>query len=142
LTDLKQRGVEDLLITCVDGLKGFDTAIASVFPMATIQLCIVHQLRNSFRFVPDKFMKELARDLKTVYQAPNREQGLENLLVVQEKWKATYPKAVQSWLEKWDRAAWRLLSPFFDFPTPIRKVMYTTNTVEGYHGTGHPASAA
>lgn len=89
LTDLKQRGFEDLLITCVDGLKGFDTAIA------TVQLCIVHQLRNSFRFVPDKLLKELASDLKTVYQAPNREQGLENLLVVQEKWGSAYPKAVQ-----------------------------------------------
>ena len=128
LTDLKQRGVEDLLITCVDGLKGFDTAIASVFPATTVQLCIVHQLRNSFRFVPDKLLKDLANDLKTVYQAPNREQGLEKLLVVQEKWGSAYPKAIQSWVEKWE-----LLSPFFDYPPAIRKVMYTTNTVEGYH---------
>jgi putative transposase len=128
LTDLKQRGVEDLLITCVDGLKGFDTAIGSVFPTTTVQLCIVHQLRNSFRFVPDKYLKELANDLKTVYQAPNREQGLENLLLVQDKWGSAYPKGVQPWLEKWE-----LLSPFFDYPTAIRKVMYTTNTVEGYH---------
>jgi putative transposase len=75
LTDLKQRGVDDLLITCVDGLKGFDTAIFNVFPAATVQLCIVHQLRNSFRFVPDKLLKDFARDLKTVYQAPNREQA-------------------------------------------------------------------
>jgi len=128
LTDLKQRGVEDLLVTCVDGLKGFDTAINSVFPAATVQLCIVHQLRNSFRFVPDKMLKDFANDLKTVYQAPNREQGMENLLLVQEKWGSTYPKAVQPWLEKWD-----LLSPFFDYPAPIRKVMYTTNMVEAYH---------
>ncbi len=128
LTDLKQRGVDDLLITCVDGLKGFDTAINSVFPAATVQLCIVHQLRNSFRFVPDKLLKEFARALKTVYQAPNREQGMENLLLVQEKWGSIYPKAVQPWLEKWE-----LLSPFFDYPAAIRKVMYTTNTVEGYH---------
>jgi transposase-like protein len=108
LTDLKQRGVEDLLVTCVDGLKGFDTAINSVFP--------------------DKMLKDFANDLKTVYQAPNREQGMENLLLVQEKWGSTYPKAVQPWLEKWD-----LLSPFFDYPAPIRKVMYTTNMVEAYH---------
>jgi putative transposase len=128
LTDLKQRGVDDLLITCVDGLKGFDTAIFNVFPAATVQLCIVHQLRNSFRFVPDKLLKDFARDLKTVYQAPNREQGMENLLLVQEKWGSAYPKAVQPWLEKWE-----LLSPFFDYPPAIRKVMYTTNTVEGYH---------
>ncbi|WP_186742589.1 IS256 family transposase [Spirosoma utsteinense] len=128
LSDLKQRGVEDLLITCVDGLKGFDTAITSVFPAATVQLCIVHQLRNSFRFVPDKLLQDFARDLKTVYQAPDRTQGMENLLLVQEKWGHLYPKAVQPWLEKWE-----LLSPFFDYPAAIRKVMYTTNTVEGYH---------
>lgn len=128
LTDLKQRGVEDLLITCVDGLNGFEMAIVSVFPATTVQLCIVHQLRNSFRFVPDKLLKELANDLKTIYQAPNREQGLESLLIVQEKWGSAYPKAIQPWVEKWES-----LSPFFDYPIPIRKVMYTTNTVEGYH---------
>lgn len=128
LTDLKQRGVEDLLITCVDGLKGFDTAIASVFPAATVQLCIVHQLRNSFRFIPDKVMKDFVQDIKTVYQAPDRVQGMENLLIVQAKWGKQYPQAVQPWLEKWE-----LLSPFFDYPAAVRKVMYTTNTVEGYH---------
>lgn len=128
LTDLKQRGVDDLLVSCIDGLKGFDTAIASVFPAATVQLCIVHQLRNSFRFVPDKLLKDFARDLKTVYQAPNREQGLENLLSVADKWGEAYPKAVQPWRDKWE-----LLSPFFDYPAAIRKVMYTTNTVEAYH---------
>lgn len=84
-----------MLITCVDGLKGFDTAINSVFPAATVQFCIVHQLRNSFRFVPDKLLKEFAQDLKTVYQAPGREQGMENMLLVQEKWGSIYPKAIQ-----------------------------------------------
>lgn len=128
LTDLKQRGVEDLLITCVDGLKGFDTAIASVFPAATVQLCIVHQLRNSFRFIPDKVMKDFVQDIKTVYQAPDRVQGMENLLIVQAKWGKQYPQAVQPWVDKW-----ALLSPFFDYPAAVRKVMYTTNTVEGYH---------
>ena len=128
LTDLKQRGVEDLLITCVDGLKGFDTAIASVFPAATVQLCIVHQLRNSFRFIPDKVMRDFVQDIKTVYQAPDRVQGMENLLVVQAKWGKQYPQAILPWLEKWE-----LLSPFFDYPAAVRKVMYTTNTVEGYH---------
>ena len=128
LTDLKQRGVEDLLITCVDGLKGFDTAIASVFPAATVQLCIVHQLRNSFRFIPDKVMKDFVQDIKTVYQAADRVQGMENLLIVQAKWAKQYPQAVQPWLDKWE-----LLSPFFDYPAAVRKVMYTTNTVEGYH---------
>lgn len=128
LTDLKQRGVEDLLITCVDGLKGFDTAIATVFPAATVQLCIVHQLRNSFRFIPDKYLKAFVKDIKGVYQAANRDQAMEELLVVQESWGQRYPQAVQPWLDKWE-----LLSPFFDYPAAIRKVMYTTNTVEGYH---------
>lgn len=128
LTDLKQRGVMDLLITCVDGLSGFDTAIANVFPAATVQLCIVHQLRNSFRFIPDKHLKEFVADIKTVYQAPMAEQGWEKLLVVEQTWSDRYPQAVQSW-----RTKWALLSPFFDYPAAIRKVMYTTNTVEGYH---------
>ncbi len=128
LTDLKQRGVEDLLITCVDGLSGFATAIANVFPAATVQLCIVHQVRNSFRFIPDKFLKDFVADIKTVYQAPTAEQGLEKLLIIEQSWGSRYPQAVQSW-----RAKWALLSPYFDYPAAVRKVMYTTNTVEGYH---------
>jgi len=128
LTDLKQRGVDDLLITCVDGLSGFDTAIANVFPTATVQLCIVHQLRNSFRFIPDKHLKEFVADIKTVYQAPTAEQGLEKLLIVEQIWGSRYPQAIQSW-----RTKWALLSPYFDYPAAVRKVMYTTNTVEGYH---------
>ena len=128
LTNLKQRGVEDLLITCVDGLAGFDTAIANVFPAATVQLCIVHQLRNSFRFIPDKHLKEFVTDIKTVYQAPDAGQGRENLLLVEKKWGSRYPQAVQSWVTKW-----ALLCPYFDFPAALRKVMYTTNTAEGYH---------
>ncbi len=86
LTDLKQRGVEDILISCVDGLKGFDTAINTVFPRTTVQLCIVHQLRNSFRFIPDKHLKEFVKAIKTVYQAPTAEQGWENLQWMQEQW--------------------------------------------------------
>ncbi len=128
LTDLKQRGVVDLLITCVDGLSGFDTAIGTVFPAATVQLCIVHQLRNSFRFIPDKHLKEFVADIKTVYQAPTAEQGWEALLVVERTWGDRYPQAVRSWVAKW-----ALLSPFFDYPAAVRKVMYTTNMVEGYH---------
>ena len=128
LTNLKQRGVEDLLITCVDGLSGFDTAIANVYPAATVQLCIVHQLRNSFRFIPDKHLKEFVVDIKTVYQAATAEQGWENLVLVENKWGNRYPQATQSWVTKWG-----LLCPYFDFPATVRKVMYTTNTVEGYH---------
>jgi putative transposase len=128
LTDLKQRGVEDMLIICVDGLKGFDTAIATVFPAATVQLCIVHQLRNSFRFIPDKYLKSFVKDIKGVYQASDRDQAMEQLLLVQETWGQRYPQAIQPWLDKWE-----LLSPYFEYPAAIRKVMYTTNTVEGYH---------
>ncbi len=128
LNDLKNRGIEDVLITCVDGLKGFDTAIANVYPAATVQLCIVHQLRNSFRFIPNKLLTDFVKDIKTVYQAADGVQGWENLLLVQQKWSQKYPQAVQPWVEKW-----ALLSPFFDYPSAVRKVMYTTNTVEGYH---------
>ena len=128
LTNLKQRGVEDLLITCVDGLSGFDTAIANVYPAATVQLCIVHQLRNSFRFIPDKHLKEFVVDIKTVYQAATAEQGWENRVLVENKWGNRYPQATRSWVTKWG-----LLCPYFDFPATVRKVMYTTNTVEGYH---------
>lgn len=129
LTDLKQRGVEDLLITCVDGLAGFDTAIANVFPAATVQLCIVHQLRNSFRFIPDKHLKEFVVDIKTVYQAPSADQGRENLVLVEQKWGSRYPQAVQSWVAKW-----ALLCPYFDFPAAVRKVMYTTAPAARQHG--------
>lgn len=128
LTDLKQRGVEDILISCVDGLKGFDTAINTVFPRTTVQLCIVHQLRNSFRFIPDKYLKDFVKDIKTVYQAPTAEQGWENLQWMQEQWGGRYPQALAGWVSNWG-----LLSSFYDYPASVRKVVYTTNTVEGYH---------
>ena len=99
-----------------------------MFPQTTVQLCIVHQLRNSFRFIPDKYLKDFVKDIKTVYQAPTVEQGWENLLLVQEQWGSRYPQAVAGWA-----ANWRLLSAFFEYPAAVRKVMYTTNTVEGYH---------
>ncbi|KAB7725160.1 IS256 family transposase [Rudanella paleaurantiibacter] len=128
LTDLKQRGVEDILISCVDGLKGFDTAINTVFPRTTVQLCIVHQLRNSFRFIPDKHLKEFVKAIKTVYQAPTAEQGWENLQWMQEQWGSRYPQALAGWVSNWS-----LLSSFYDYPASLRKVVYTTNTVEAYH---------
>lgn len=88
----------------------------------------MHQLRNSFRFIPTKFLADFIKDIKTVYQAADGVQGMENLLIVKEKWGVKYPQAVQPWLDKW-----ALLSPFFDYPPTVRKVMYTTNAVEGYH---------
>lgn len=104
-----------------------------MYPAATVQLCIVHQLRNSFRFIPTKFLADFVKDIKTVYQAADGvKRGapwrMENLLIVKEKWGVKYPQAVQPWLDKW-----ALLSPFFDYPPAVRKVIYTTNTVEGYH---------
>jgi putative transposase len=128
LGDLKQRGVEDVLIACVDGLKGFDSAINSVFPRTLVQLCIVHQLRNSFKYVPDKYLKEFVAAIKMVYQAPTAEEGWENLQQVQADWGSRYPQVVAGWV-----ANWPLLSTFYDQPAVVRKVIYTTNTVEGYH---------
>ncbi len=91
ITDLKNRGVEDILIACIDGLKGFPEAIATVFPLTQIQTCVVHQIRNSLRYIAEKDKKEFVADLKLVYQAVNKEQGFENLVVLDEKWSKKYP---------------------------------------------------
>ncbi len=128
ITDLKNRGVEDILIACIDGLKGFPEAIATVFPLTQIQTCVVHQIRNSLRYIAEKDKKEFVADLKPVYQAINKEQGFENLVKLDEKWGKKYPVPVQSWYNSWDT-----LSTFFEYNDQIRKVIYTTNTVEGFH---------
>jgi len=128
LQDFKNRGVEDIFISCVDGLKGFPEAIENVFPKTQIQLCIAHQIRGSLRFIPEKYIKEFIVDLKSVYQAPNSSIGEENLLVLEEKWRKLYPKAVEPWINNWDR-----LSIFFQYSQTIRKIVYTTNTIEAYH---------
>ena len=128
LTDLKNRGVEDILIACVDGLKGFPEAIEAVFPQAQIQTCVIHQIRNTMRYVVEKDKKEFMKDLKPVYQAVNKEDGYFNLLALEEKWGKKYPVAVQSWLNNWE-----YLSAFFAYNEEIRKVIYTTNTIEGFH---------
>lgn len=128
ITDLKNRGIEDILIACIDGLKGFPEAIATVFPLTQIQTCVVHQIRNSLRYITEKDKKEFVADLKPVYQAINKEQGFENLVKLDEKWGKKYPVPVQSWYNNWDT-----LSTFFEFDDHIRKVIYTTNTVEGFH---------
>jgi putative transposase len=128
ITDLKNRGVEDILIACIDGLKGFPEAIATVFPLTQIQTCVVHQIRNSLRYIAEKDKKEFVADLKPVYQAINKEQGFENLVKLDEKWGKKYPVPVQSWYNNWDT-----LSTFFEYNDQIRKVIYTTNTVEGFH---------
>lgn len=128
LTDLKNRGVEDMLIACIDGLKGFPQAIAAVFPQAQVQLCVVHQIRSSLRYVADKDKKAFIADLKPVYQALTKEQGYEKLLELDEKWGKKYPVPLQGWLANWEN-----LSTFFEFNADIRKVIYTTNIVEGFH---------
>lgn len=128
LTELKGRGVQDILIACVDGLKGFPEAIETVFPKTQVQLCIVHAIRNSLRYVASKYYKEFTTDLKTVYRAETRELAESQLQKLEEKWGSRYPSAVSSWRANWDH-----LSTFFGFPQEIRKMIYTTNSVEALH---------
>ena len=126
LNELKSRGVKDVSLFCVDGLTGFREAIGAVYPKARIQRCIIHQIRNSTRFVSYKHIKEFMRDLKTVYQANTEEQALNQLAIFKDKWGKQYPTAVRSWEENWD-----ILSTYFDYPVEIRKIIYTTNAIEG-----------
>lgn len=125
LTDLKARGVEDILIACTDNLKGFTDAIKGVFPQTITQLCVVHQIRNSCKYVVWKDRKEFCADLKEVYGAPNRAAAEDALAACSDKWGAKYRHAIQSWENNWDN-----LTSYFDFPMEIRKIMYTTNTIE------------
>lgn len=125
LTDLQNRGVNDIFIFCVDGLTGFPDAISSTFPKAKIQLCIVHMVRNALRYVPAKDMKAVARDLKSIYNAPTREAAEQALDDFSEKWSSKYPNIEKSWRNKWPN-----LITIFDYPDEIRKVIYTTNAIE------------
>lgn len=128
LTDLQNRGVQDILIACIDNLKGFAEAINSVYPQTVIQSCIVHQVRNSVKYVASKNQKEFIADLKRIYQAVNKETAESELLKLQQKWGEHYPVVIKSWQDNWEK-----LSAYFQFTAPIRKLIYTTNTVEGYH---------
>ena len=125
LTDLKNRGMEDVLIACVDGLKGFPEAIEAVYPKTEVQLCIVHMVRNSLRYVPWKDKKVLASDLRQVYRASTVEQAEQALGELELKWGSKYPTIGKSWRENWQRVI-----PFFAFPEDIRKAIYTTNAIE------------
>lgn len=129
VTDLQNRGVEDIFIACVDGLKGFSEAIAAVFPQTLIQKCVIHQIRNSLKYVTWSDRKEFTADLKLIYQAKTREVGETNLLKLSEKWSKKYPAAVRSWDDNWSE-----LSTFFDYPYELRRIIYTTNIIEGYNG--------
>ncbi len=128
LNELKNRGLEDVLIFSVDGLTGLKEAINAAYPKAEIQRCIIHQLRNSFKYVSYKDRKEFAKDFKSVYTAISEENALENLYELKEKWDKKYPFAIKSWEANWD-----VLSPFFKFPTEVRRIMYTTNIIESLH---------
>jgi len=128
LTDLNNRGLQDILIASVDGLKGFPEAIKAIFPQTEVQLCIIHQIRNSIRYVASKNHKEFIADLKPVYKAVSKEVAEEELLKLDEKWGKLYPIVIQSWQNKWEN-----LSVYFKYPPEIRKVIYTTNIIESVH---------
>ena len=125
LTELKNRGVQDILIACVDGLKGFPEAIASLYPKTEIQLCIVHMVRNSLRYVSWKERKIVARDLRAIYTAASAEAAEQALTAFSKKWDARFPSISRSWRDRWENVI-----PFFAYPPEIRKVIYTTNAIE------------
>ena len=129
LTDFKARGVEDILITATDNLKGFTDAIASVFPRTTKQICVVHQIRNSMKYVPWIDRKKFTSELKAIYTAPNRHLAEQALDKIEKKWGEKYGHAIKSWRNNWDE-----LTAFLDFPLEIRKIIYTTNTIENLNG--------
>lgn len=128
ITDLKQRGIEDILIACIDNLKGFDEAIRTIYPLTEVQTCIVHQIRNSIKYIASKDHKIFMADLKPVYRADNESQALSELENLKEKWNKKYPMVISSWENNWPK-----LSTYFKYPAGIRKLIYTTNTIEGYH---------
>ena len=128
LTDLKNRGVEDVLIACVDGLKGFPEAIGTVFPKAEVQLCIIHQIRTSLRYVTERDKKAFMADLKGVYRASSEEEGFSRLGEMEEKWAGKFPLAIRTWYDHWEN-----LSPYFSHTPEVRRIMYTTNVIEGVH---------
>lgn len=129
LTDLKARGVEDILVTVTDNLNGFTQTIKSVFPESTTQICVVHQIRNSCKYVVWKEKKEFTADLKNIYNAPTKEAASLELDLLEQKWGGKYPYAIRSWRANWDE-----LTSFFDFPVEIRKIIYTTNLIENLNG--------
>jgi putative transposase len=126
--DLKNRGVRDILLACMDGLKGLPDAVKAVFPEVNIQSCIIHQIRNSIKYIPSKDMKAFIKDLKGVYQAVNETMASQSLQALEAKWGEKYPIVIQSWNNNWDN-----LSTYFDFPQEIRKIIYTTNALEGFN---------
>jgi len=127
-TELKNRGVDDIFIACMDGLKGLPEALQSLFPQTEVQLCVIHMIRNSLKYIPHKYSKEFVCNLKEVYQAPTEAYGEKQLLALEEKWSKRYPLAVKPWIRHWEN-----LKTFFKFPEEIKKLIYTTNAVESLH---------
>jgi transposase-like protein len=128
VTDLQGRGVQDVFIACIDGLNGFKDAIQAVFPRTQIQRCIIHQVRQSLTYVSWKDRKAFVADLRSIYQAPTREAAETRLLELSERWSATYPMAVRSWETHWED-----LATMFEYSAEIRRLIYTTNSIEGYN---------
>jgi transposase-like protein len=128
LSDLQNRGVKDILIASIDNLKGFAEAIESVFPQTEVQLCVVHQIRNSTKYVAYKDLRPVMKSLKKVYTASTKEQAETELDELEKEWKTKYPSMVKSWQTNWER-----LSNYFKYPQEIRKVIYTTNIIESFH---------
>ena len=128
LSDLHNRGLKDILIACTDNLKGFSEAIQSVYPKVEVQSCIVHQIRNSIKYVASKDQKSFMKDLKEVYRADTKDLAELELTNLANKWESKYPIVIQSWQTHWEK-----LTTYFQYTAPIRKLIYTTNAVEGYH---------
>ena len=128
LTDLQQRGVKDILIACIDNLGGFEEAIGSIYPKTEVQSCIVHQVRNTLKYVASKDSKAVMTDVKLIYRASNKELAEGHLDALEKKWGAKYPIVIKSWRNNWHK-----LSTFFKYAADIRRVIYTTNTIEGFH---------
>ena len=128
LTDLQNRGLKDILIACIDNLTGFEQAITSIFPNTEVQSCIVHQIRNSLKYVASKDQKEFLTELKPVYKAATKDLAELNLEKLAEKWAKKYPVVINSWQQNWHK-----LSTYFKYSEDIRRVIYTTNTIEGFH---------
>lgn len=128
LTDLQQRGVKDILIACIDNLSGFEEAIVSIYPKTEVQSCIVHQVRNTLKYVASKDARAVVTDMKLIYRATSKELGEEQLNHFDDKWGKKYPIAIKSWRQNWHK-----LSTFFKYAADIRRLIYTTNTIEGFH---------
>ncbi len=130
LNELKNRGVKDIMVLCADGLTGIKDSIAVAYPQTEYQRCIVHQVRNTLKYVADKDKKAFATDLKTIYHAPSEEAGYQQMKEVTEKWQEHYPNAMKSWATNWD-----VISPIFKFSSDVRKMIYTTNAIESLNST-------